>query len=136
MNDAILIVLPEAVSRHLTGPIIGIVEQWHLKIFSLCKTTFTATEATSFYANRLPGFQEKLAHNLASGPCVILRLRCDEAFRRAKDLVGNFHPEEAKHGTLRRLFAKDAVDHVVHIAKTPEETAMELCYLMTLGKLA
>jgi nucleoside-diphosphate kinase len=136
MNDVVLIVLPEAVSRHLTGPIIGMVEQRHLHISFLSKTAFTRAEADGFYAGRFPGFQEKLAHNLASGPSVILRLRCEDAFRRARDLAGCFHPDEAKPGTLRRLFAKDAINHAVHLAITPEETAMELCYLMTIGKFA
>jgi nucleoside-diphosphate kinase len=86
-------------------------------------------DAEGFYAvHRERPFFGELTAFMSSGPAIVMVLEAGKAISRWRGVMGATNPEEAAEGTLRRLFASNIQNNVVHGSDAPETAATEIAY--------
>ena len=115
MQKTFSIIKPDAVKRNLTGHINQIIESSGLKILASKKMYLTKNQAEIFYEvhKERPFFQDLIQY-MTSGPIVVAILEKENAVEDFRELIGATNPEEAKEGTIRKLFAKSISENAIH----------------------
>src|SRR5574337_1762550 len=115
MEQTLVIVKPDAVTRGLIGEVIRRFEAEGLVVCGLKMVRLTQKEAEGFYqVHRARPFFTSLTRFMASGPCVAMSLEGEGAIGRVRTLMGATDPLQSAEGTLRRNFATSIEQNVVH----------------------
>ena len=129
MERTLSIVKPDGVQKHLIGEVVKRFEDHGLKVIALKMISMSKKEAEGFYAvHQGKPFFESLTTFMSSGPSVVMVLEGEEAISKARELMGATDPKQAKEGTLRRQFAANIENNVVHVSDAPETAAFEMKY--------
>jgi nucleoside-diphosphate kinase len=129
MERTLSIIKPDGVSRGLIGDVIKHIEGCGLKIVAMKMLHLTQAQARGFYAvHRERPFFEGLTTFMSSGPAVVMVLAGDNAIARWRELMGATDYRKAAEGTIRREFASDIEQNVVHGSDAPETAAFEIGY--------
>jgi nucleoside-diphosphate kinase len=92
----------------------------------------TAEAASGFYAvHRGRPFYDGLVKFMSSGPCVPLALEKENAVQDFRSLIGATDPKEAAVGTIRRLYADNKGENIVHGSDSPENGTVEVAYFFS-----
>ena len=127
MEQTLVIVKPDAVSRGFIGEVIRRLEAEALAILGLKMVMLEQGEAEGFYqVHRNRPFFDSLTRFMASGPCVVMVLEGEGAIQRVRALMGATDPLKADEGTLRRAFATSIEQNAVHGSDSPESAAYEI----------
>ena len=118
---------PDAVSRGLTGRIIGRFEDVGLTIERLEYGMVTPEQAAANYAEHAgKPFYDGLVAYITSGPVVKMVLSGPEAVAVVRKLMGVTNPKEAAPGTIRGDFGLTLDANVVHGSDSPESAEREI----------
>src|SRR5207244_8449722 len=118
------IIKPDAVERHLAGPIIQRIEAEGFQIRAMRRVSLTKAQAEGFYAvHRARPFFASLTAFMSSGPAVVLVLEAPYAIRKWRTLMGATDPAKAEPGTLRKEFALSIERNATHGSDAPETLA-------------
>jgi len=129
MERTLSIVKPDGVQKHLIGEVTKRFEDHGLKVIALKMISMSKKEAEGFYAvHRGKPFFESLTTFMSSGPSVVMVLEGKGAISKTRELMGATDPKQAKEGTLRRQFAANIENNVVHGSDAPETAAFEMKY--------
>jgi nucleoside-diphosphate kinase len=129
MERTLSIIKPDGVSRGLIGDVVKRIEGRGLKIVAMKMLHLSQAQARGFYAvHRERPFFEGLTTFMSSGPAVVMVLEGDNAIARWRELMGATDFRKAAEGTLRREFATDIEQNVVHGSDAPETAAFEIGY--------
>jgi len=134
MDQTLVIVKPDAVSRGLIGQVIRRFEVEGLVVRGLKMVALEQREAEEFYqVHRQRPFFDSLTRFMASGPCVAMVLEGEKVIQRVRQIMGSTNPVEAAEGTLRRTFATSIEQNVVHGSDSRESAAFEIpCFFSRL----
>ena len=89
----------------------------------------TREEAEGFYAvHRGRPFFAELTEFMSSGPCVPIVLEKEDAVDDFRKLIGATDPAEADEGTIRRAFADNKGQNIVHGSDSAENGRLEANY--------
>ena len=123
------IIKPDGVSRNLIGEIIKRLESAHLKIVAMKMIKMTKDQARGFYkVHEAKPFYESVTDFMSSGPCVVMVLEGEDAIGKYRKLIGATNYKEAKVGTIRREFATNIEENVVHGSDSKETAEFEINY--------
>lgn len=123
------IVKPDGVKAGLTGEILKRFESAGLIIAAMRMTRLTKREAQVFYdVHQERPFFESLTNFMCSGPIVVSVLEGEDAIRRNRKLMGATNPAEADSGTIRREYASNVEQNIVHGSDAPETASREIGY--------
>ena len=126
------IVKPDGVKAGLTGEILKRFESAGLIIAAMRMTRLTKREAQVFYdVHQERPFFESLTNFMCSGPIVVSVLEGEDAIRRNRKLMGATDPAEADSGTIRREYASNVEQNIVHGSDAPETASREIGYFFT-----
>ena len=126
------IVKPDGVKAGLTGEILKRFESAGLIIAAMRMTRLTKREAQVFYdVHQERPFFESLTNFMCSGPIVVSVLEGEDAIRRNRKLMGATNPAEADSGTIRREYASNVEQNIVHGSDAPETASREIGYFFT-----
>lgn len=129
MERTLSIVKPDGVARGLVGEVVKRLEANGLKIIALKMIQLSKAQAEGFYeVHRRRPFFGSLTDFMASGPAVVMVLEGDNAIARYRELMGATNYLEAAEGTIRKDFATDIEQNVVHGSDAPETAAFEIGY--------
>ena len=129
MERTLSIIKPDGVAKGLIGEVIRRFEKVGLKIVAMKMIHMTKREAEGFYAvHRGKGFYESLTNFMSSGPCVVMILDGERAISRNRELMGATNPKDAAPGTIRREYAGNVEQNIVHGSDAPETAAFEMAY--------
>ena len=129
MERTLSIIKPDGVKRGLIGEVICMLEQNDLNIVAMKMVHMTKQQAEGFYAvHRERPFFQSLTDFMSSGPAIVMVLEGENVIARYRDLMGATNYEEAAEGTIRKLFATDIEQNVVHGSDAPETAAFEISY--------
>lgn len=132
MEQTLVIVKPDAVSRRLIGEVIRRFEAEGLVICGLKMVALEQREAEGFYQVHCHRpFFASLTRFMASGPCVAMVLEGKEAIQRVRGLMGATDPAKAAEGTLRRTFAASIEKNIVHGSDSAESAATEIPFFFS-----
>ena len=127
MEETLLIIKPDGVSRNLIGEVLCIVESRGFNITNLRMLKLSRKMAEDFYSvHRGKPFFERLINFMVSGPIVVARLQAEDAVERLRRIMGKTNPDEAEPGTIRRMYGLDITRNTVHGSDTPEHAKEEI----------
>jgi nucleoside-diphosphate kinase len=123
------IIKPDAVERHLAGPIIQRIEDEGFQIRAMRRLQLSRRQAEGFYAvHRERPFFGSLTEFMASGAAIVIVLEAPDAIRKWRTLMGATDPAKADAGTLRKQFAQSIERNATHGSDAPETAAFEIGY--------
>ena len=130
MTERTLAILkPDCVRKNLQGEVIARIQQAGFKILGMKMIRMTAEAAGGFYAvHRGRPFYDGLVSFMSSGPCVPLALEKENAVQDFRALIGATDPKEAAAGTIRKLYADNKGENIVHGSDSPENGRAEVAY--------
>lgn len=127
MERTLVLLKPDAVQRHLIGPIISRFESKGLKLTGLkmrCFPLATIQEHYSVHAER--PFYGNLVKFMTSGPVVAMAFDGVDAIAVVRNLVGETNSRKAAAGTIRGDFGMSFSNNLVHASDGPESAEKEL----------
>jgi len=123
------IIKPDGVRKGLIGEVIKRFEKNDLVPVAMKMLHLTKQEAEGFYAvHRGKPFYDSLTDFMSSGPIVVMILEGDNAIQKNRELMGATNPAEAADGTIRRQYADNIEQNIVHGSDAPETAATEIAY--------
>ena len=129
MERTLSIIKPDGVKKGLIGEVVKRFEKAGLKIAAMKMIHLSKKEAEGFYAvHRGKPFYNSLTDFMSSGPCVVLILEGEKAISRNRELMGATNPKDAAPGTIRKEFAANVEQNIVHGSDAPETAAYEMGY--------
>jgi len=131
------ILKPDCVRKNLTGAVISHIEKAGFRILGMKKIRLTKAAAGGFYAvHKGRPFYDGLVEFMCSGPCVPIALEKENAVADFRKLIGATDPKEAADGTIRKLYADNKGENIVHGSDSPENGAIEIAYFFPARELA
>jgi len=129
MERTLSIIKPDGVKRGLIGEVVRMLEQNNLDIIAMKMLHMTKKQAEGFYAvHRERPFFQSLTDFMSSGPAVVMVLEGENVIARYRELMGATNFKEAAEGTIRKAFATDIEQNVVHGSDAPETASFEMSY--------
>ena len=129
MERTLSIIKPDGVRKNIIGEVIKRFETNDIKIVAMKMIHLTKTQAQGFYAvHKERPFFDSLTDFMTSGPIVVMILEGDNVIARNRELMGATNFEEAAEGTIRKDYATNIEQNVVHGSDAPETAAYEIGY--------
>ncbi len=123
------IVKPDGVRKNLIGECLRRFEKAGLKIVAGRMIWMDRRTAEGFYAvHKGKPFFESLVAFMSSGPCLVSVLEGEGAIAKNREIMGATDPAKASPGTLRREFADNIEQNIVHGSDAPATAAFEIGY--------
>ena len=133
MTERTLAILkPDCVQKNLQGEVLARIQGAGFKILGIKMIRLTREAAGGFYAvHRGRPFYEGLVQFMSSGPCVPIALEKENAVADFRALIGATDPKEAAEGTIRKLYADNKGENIVHGSDSPENGRLEIAYFFS-----
>jgi nucleoside-diphosphate kinase len=129
MQRTLAILKPDCVRKNLIGEVIRRIQDAGFTVRGLKMIKLTREEAEGFYAvHRGRPFFAELTEFMSSGPCVPIVIEKDNAVNDFRRLIGATDPAEAEEGTIRRAFADNKGQNIVHGSDSEENGRLEANY--------
>tara|TARA_B100000579_G_C22382958_1_gene643663 strand:+ start:173 stop:586 length:414 start_codon:yes stop_codon:yes gene_type:complete len=125
-NRTFTMIKPDAMSNGHMGSILKHIETAGFKIIAMKLTKLSVDEAKEFYIihKERPFFNDLITY-ITSGPIVAAILEKDNAVEDFRELIGNTNPQEAKEGTIRKIYAKSIDANAIHGSDSDENAKIE-----------
>jgi nucleoside-diphosphate kinase len=132
VERTLAILKPDCVRKSLTGEVIARIEKASFKILGMKKVRLTRVTAGGFYAvHKGKPFYDGLVEFMSSGPCVPIALEKENAIADYRALIGATDPNDAAPGTIRKLFADNKGENIVHGSDSVENGKIEIEYFFS-----
>ncbi len=132
IERTLAILKPDCVRKNLTGAVIARIEKAGFKIIGMKKTRLTKESAGEFYAiHKGKPFYNGLVEFMSSGPCVAIALEKENAIADFRTLIGATDPAEALPGTIRKDFADNKGENIVHGSDSTENGKIEISFFFS-----
>jgi nucleoside-diphosphate kinase len=129
LERTLSIVKPDGVRRNLIGEVLSRFESADLRLIALKMIKLSKKQAEGFYAvHKDRPFFSSLTNFMSSGPCVVAVLEGDNAIYKLRQIMGATNPEEAAQGTIRKDYASNIEQNIVHGSDSPESALFEIKY--------
>lgn len=129
VERTLAILKPDCVRKQLIGEVVRRIQEAGFTIRAMKLVRLTKQEAEGFYAvHRGRPFFEDLTTFMSSGPCVPIVLEKENAIADYRALIGATNPDEAAEGTIRKLFADNVGENIVHGSDSVENGRIEANY--------
>ena len=136
VEQTLAILKPDCVKKNLTGAVIAHIEKAGFKILGMKKIRLSKDAAGGFYAvHKDRPFYDGLVEFMSSGACVPIALEKENAVADFRKLIGATDPKEAADGTIRKLYADNKGENIVHGSDSPENGRVEISYFFTQREL-
>ena len=127
MERTLLILKPDAVQRHLIGPIISRFEQRGLQIVGMKFMRITPAIAEVHYeAHKAKPFYPGLVKFMTSSPVLVFAVEGKDAITVARKMMGATKAATAEPGTIRGDFGLSSSNNLIHGSDSPEAATKEL----------
>ena len=130
------ILKPDCVRKNLQGEVLSRIQKAGFKVLALKQLRLTKEVAGAFYAvHKGRPFYEGLVEFMSSGPCVPVALQKDNAVADFRKLIGATDPKDAEPGTIRKLFADNKGENIVHGSDSPQNGIIEVAFFFSESEL-
>jgi nucleoside-diphosphate kinase len=132
VERTLAILKPDCVRKNLQGEVIARIQKAGFKILGMKQLRLTKETAGAFYAvHKGRPFYEGLVVFMSSGSCVAIALQKENAVADFRTLIGATDPKEAANGTIRKLFADNKGENIVHGSDSPENGKIEVAFFFS-----
>ena len=137
IEQTLVIIKPDAVTRGLTGEILARFEKAGLQILGMKMVLISKQEAEKFYAEHQgKPFFEELTTFMSSSPIVPVAISGENAIARVREIMGATNPANAADGTIRKDFAVSVTKNSVHGSDSPKSAAREIPFFFNVLELS
>jgi nucleoside-diphosphate kinase len=137
VEQTLVLVKPDAVSRGLSGEIIRRLERRGLRLRAATLLTVDQKLAGEHYAEHVgKPFFAGLVSFITSGPTLALAVEGECAVSVVRSTMGTTDPAKAAPGTIRGDLGLSMPDNLVHGSDSPESAARELALWFPADELA
>ncbi|MCX6149834.1 MAG: nucleoside-diphosphate kinase [Ignavibacteriales bacterium] len=128
-NRTLAILKPDCVRKNLVGQVVTMINNAGFKIKAMKMVRLTKDSAAGFYEvhKQQPWFDNLLDY-MTSGPCIPIALEKENAVADFRKLIGATDPIKADEGTIRKLYAKDKTENIVHGSDSDENARNEIAH--------
>jgi nucleoside-diphosphate kinase len=118
------------------GEVIARISKAGFKILGMKMTRLTNETAGAFYAvHRERVFYNELVAYMSSGPCMPMVLEKENAVADFRTLIGATDPAQAAPGTIRKDFADNKQENIVHGSDSVENANIEIAFFFSQKEL-
>jgi nucleoside-diphosphate kinase len=129
VERTLAILKPDCVRKNLQGEVLSRIQKAGFKVLGLKQLRLTKETAGAFYSvHKGRPFYDGLVEFMSSGPCVPIALQRENAVAEFRKLIGATDPKEAAEGTIRKLFADNKGENIVHGSDSPENGRIEVAF--------
>ncbi|MBI3578592.1 MAG: nucleoside-diphosphate kinase [Ignavibacteriales bacterium] len=130
------ILKPDCVKKNLQGEVIARIQKAGFKVLGFKMIRLTKETAGAFYAvHKGRPFYDGLVEFMSSGPCVPIALEKENAVADFRTLIGATDPKDAAPGTIRKLYADNKGENIVHGSDSPENGKIEVAFFFSGSEL-
>jgi nucleoside-diphosphate kinase len=129
VERTLAILKPDCVRKNLQGTVIARIQDAGFKILGMKQIRLTKETAGAFYAvHKGRPFYDGLVEFMTSGPVVPIALEKEDAVTDYRTLIGATDPKDAGEGTIRKLYADNKGENIVHGSDSPENGRTEVAF--------
>ncbi len=132
VERSLAILKPDCLRKNLQGEVIARIQKAGFRILSMKQVRLTRETAGAFYAvHKGRPFYDGLVEFMSSGACMPIALEKENAVADFRTLIGATDPKEAADGTIRKLFADNKGENIVHGSDSPENGKIEVAFFFS-----
>lgn len=136
LERTLAILKPDTVKRNLMGEVVARIEKAGFRILAMKMVKLTGETAGGFYAvHRGRPFYDDLVTFMSSGPCVPIALEKENAVADFRTLIGATDPKDAAEGTIRKLYADNKGENIVHGSDSAENGRIEVSFFFSTAEI-
>jgi nucleoside-diphosphate kinase len=132
VERTLAILKPDCVRKNLQGEVISRIQKAGFKILGMRMLRLGKEQASAFYAVHTGRpFFEGLVEFMSSGQCMPIALEKENAVADFRTLIGATDPKEAAEGTIRKLYADNKGENIVHGSDSPDNGRIEVAFFFS-----
>lgn len=132
VERTLAILKPDCVRKRLVGEVVMRIQKAGFNVLGIKMVRLTKETAGAFYAvHKGRPFYDGLVEFMSSGPCVPIALEKENAVADFRTLIGATDPKEAAEGTIRKLYADNKGENIVHGSDSPENGRTEVAFFFS-----
>jgi len=136
VERTLAILKPDCVRKNLQGEVLARIQKVGFKVLGFKQLRLTKEVAGAFYAvHKSRPFYSGLVEFMTSGPCVPIALEKENAVIDFRALIGATDPKDAAEGTIRKLFADNKGENIVHGSDSPGNGKIEVTFFFSESEL-
>jgi nucleoside-diphosphate kinase len=136
VERTLAILKPDCVRKNLQGEVLTRIQKAGFKVLSIKQVRLTKEVAGSFYAvHKGRPFYDGLVDFMTSGPCAPIALEKTNAVADFRNLIGATDPAQAAPGTIRKVFADNKGENIVHGSDSAENGHIEVSFFFAESEL-
>ena len=133
MADRTLAILkPDCIRRNLAGKVIDHLLNAGFKIVTLKMVKLTREVAGEFYAvHKERPFYNDLLDFMTETKVIPMILEKENAVAELRKTIGATDPAEAEDGTVRKLYAENKQNNIIHASDSAENAGIEISFFFS-----
>jgi nucleoside-diphosphate kinase len=126
------ILKPDCVQKKLAGKVIDLLLQDGFKIIAMKMTRLNKESAGGFYAvHKERAFFPDLMNFMTESEVVPMVLEKENAIADLRKTIGATDPEEAEGGTVRKLYAENKQNNIIHASDSVQNAEIEIAFFFS-----
>ena len=132
VERTLAILKPDCVRKNLQGEVISRIQKAGFRVLGMRMLRLGKEQASAFYAVHTGRpFFEGLVEFMSSGQCMPIALEKENAVADFRTLIGATDPKEAAEGTIRKLYADNKGENIVHGSDSPDNGRVEVAFFFS-----
>ncbi len=129
VERTLAILKPDCIRKNLQGEVLSRIQKAGFTVLGFKQIRLTKETAGAFYAvHKGRPFYDGLVEFMSSGACVPIALQKENAVADFRKLIGATDPKEAADGTIRKLFADNKGENIIHGSDSAENGRIEIAF--------
>jgi len=135
-NRTFAIIKPDAVKNKYTGKIYNHILESGFNICGAKLIKMSRNQAENFYLiHKEKPFYNELVKFMSSDKCMVLALEKNNAVDAWRETIGATNPDDAKEGSIRKLYAISLSENAVHGSDSNENAKKEIAFFFNDSEL-
>ena len=133
MTERTLAILkPDCIRRNLAGKVLDHLLNTGFKIVALKMVKLNRATAGDFYiVHKERPFYNDLLEFMTETKVIPVVLEKENAVVELRKTIGATDPSEAEEGTVRKLYAENKQNNIIHASDSPENAGIEISFFFS-----
>ena len=131
-TQTLAILKPDCVQKNLIGKVIDDLLDANFRIIAMKMTHLSRESAGEFYAvHKERPFFPDLINFMTESEVVVMILEKENAITDLRKTIGTTDPAEAEEGTVRKLYADNKQNNIIHASDSEENAKTEISFFFS-----
>lgn len=132
IERTLAILKPDCIQKKLAGKVIDRLIGEGFRIVSIKMVKLTPATAGQFYAvHKDRPFFKNLVNFMTEGEIIPMVLEKEKAIDELRRVIGATDPAEAIEGTVRKMYAQNKQNNIIHASDGPETARAEISFFFS-----